>query len=127
MMSKQYPYQNIDEYIHQFPQNIQNQLTNLRNIIQSFVPKETTEIISWGMPTFYFHGNVIHFAANKNHIGLYPGADCIELFSSDLGDLLYSKGAIQFPYGIDFPVNLIKKIVEYRIDSILGQVRLEKK
>lgn len=119
-MPKQYHYQNIDEYIHQFPQNIQDQLMVLRNIIKSMVPEETKETISWGMPTFYFHGNVIHFAANKNHVGLYPGSDCIDLFAKDLGSYKYSKGTIQIPYGKEYPVDLIRRIIEYRINNNLS-------
>jgi len=113
-MAKTLPYQTIDEYILQFPLVIRNKLNALRTLIKEISP-EATEKISWGMPTFYFHGNLVHFAAHKNHIGFYPGSDCVEQFSEFLGDLKHSKGAIQFPNDKDIPKNLVEKLVLYRI------------
>lgn len=112
-------FHSVDDYINSFPKAIQEQLIKLRSIIISIVPKETKEIISWGMPTFYYQGNLVHFAAQKHHIGFYPGAACVELFREELGQLKHSKGAIQIPYGSDIPIDLIKKIVSYRIQETL--------
>ena len=80
----------IDEYISDFPANTQTILTELRQTIQKAAP-EATEKISWGMPTFYLKGNLIHFAAHKKHIGLYPGAEAIEYFTKDLQDYKFER------------------------------------
>jgi len=119
-MTNKFIYETIDEYLRQFPDNIREQLIILRNLIKSIAP-EAKEIISWGMPTFYYHGNLVHFAANKNHIGFYPGADCVELFINDLGPYKHSKGAIQFPYGIDIPSHIIREIVLYRMNTNINK------
>ena len=105
----------IDEYISDFPANTQTILTELRQTIQKAAP-EATEKISWGMPTFYLKGNLIHFAAHKKHIGLYPGAEEIEYFIKDLQDYKTSKGAIQLPLDKPLPLVLITKITEFNIE-----------
>ena len=105
----------IDEYISDFPANTQTILTELRQTIQKAAP-EATEKISWGMPTFYLKGNLIHFAAHKKHIGLYPGAEAIEYFTKDLQDYKTSKGAIQLPLDKPLPLELITKITKFNIE-----------
>ena len=108
----------IDEYISNFPANTQTILTELRQTIQKAAP-EATEKISWGMPTFYLKGNLIHFAAHKKHIGLYPGAEAIEYFIKDLQDYKTSKGAIQLPLNKPLPLELITKITKFNIERNL--------
>lgn len=71
---------NIDEYISGFSDERKIILKDLYKIIKKNVPKETVEKISYGMPTFHYNGNLIHFALYKNHLGLYPGSDAIEHF-----------------------------------------------
>ncbi len=117
-MTKKYPYKTIEEYIDQSPLIYQDKLRTIQSLIISTIP-EAKEIISWGMPTFYYYGNIIHFALNKYHIGLYPGSDCVELFKDDLGQLKYSKGTIQIPFDNDIPESLIKKIVLFRKEENL--------
>lgn len=104
----------IDEYITDFPANIQSILIELRQIIQKAAP-DATEKISWGMPTFYLKGNLIHFAAHKKHIGLYPGAEAIEFFAKDMQAYKTSKGAIQLPLDKPLPLELVTKITEFNI------------
>ena len=106
----------IDEYINNFPENIQNILTEIRTIIQEIAP-DATEKISYGIPTFYLNGNLVHFAAYKNHIGFYPGASGIENFQKEISIYKNSKGTIQFPLNEDLPIDLIKKIVAFRINE----------
>lgn len=108
----------IDEYIANFPPNTQKTLIELRQAIQKAAP-EATEKISWGMPTFYLRGNLIHFAAHKNHIGLYPGAEAIEHFIKDLQTFKTSKGAIQLPVDKSLPLKLITKITKFNIERNL--------
>ena len=104
----------IDEYIRQFPPEIKEILARLREIIKESAP-DAAEKISWQMPTFVYHGNLIHFAAHKNHIGLYPGSDVIEAFEEKLSEYKTSKGAIQFPFNKPLPDELIREIVRFRV------------
>jgi uncharacterized protein YdhG (YjbR/CyaY superfamily) len=106
----------IYEYISNFPENIQNILTEIRTIIQEIAP-DATEKISYGIPTFYLNDNLVHFAAYKNHIGFYPGASGIEKFQKEISIYKNSKGTIQFPLNEDLPIDLIKKIVAFRINE----------
>ncbi|MEL7658243.1 MAG: DUF1801 domain-containing protein, partial [Bacillota bacterium] len=81
----------IDEYIRQFPPEIQEQLQALREVIKDAAPS-ATEKISWQMPTFYLNGNLVHFAAHKNHVGFYPGASGVENFQQKISEYQSSKG-----------------------------------
>ncbi len=103
----------IDSYIAQFPPQVQEQLQRLRHIIQTAAP-EATERISYGMPTFYLQGNLVHFAAWKAHIGLYPAPDAIAKFKEELAAFSISKGSVHLAFDKTLPENLIKQIVQYR-------------
>ena len=104
----------IDEYNEQFPDEIKEKLTEIRNTIKEMAP-DAIEKISYQMPTFYYYGNLVHFAVSKNHYGFYPTASGIENFKEDLKQFKYSKGAIQFPKDAPLPIDLIKKIVQFRL------------
>ena len=109
---------NIDEYIAAQSAEVQPILMKVREIIRAVAP-DATEKISWSMPTFWKDENLIHFAAFKNHIGIYPGA--LERLSAELMERLApyktSKGAIQFPYDkVDY--NLIEDITKWRVRSV---------
>lgn len=108
-------YENIDQYISNFPEDVQVSLRKIRETINSIVP-EATEKISYGIPTIYLNGNLVHFAGYDNHIGFYPGANAIEYFSKDLINYKTSKGAIQFPLDKPIPFDLIKKITLYCVE-----------
>ncbi len=105
---------NIDEYIAQFSPEIQSVMQTVRQAIREAAP-QASEKISWQMPTFYLHGNLVHFAGNKSHLGLYPGASGVEHFLPELTEYKTSKGAIQFPYVKPMPLDLIQKIVKFRV------------
>jgi len=107
----------IDEYISMFSPEIQIRCQELRETIRSAAP-DATEKISWRMPTFYQNGNLIHFAVHKNHIGVYPGPNVIEIFKEDLNQYRYSKGAIQFSNDRPIPFDFIKRIVQFLITEI---------
>lgn len=113
MGDKEQQYSTIDEYIVQYPNDVQARLNALRQAIREEAP-EATEKISWQMPTFYLRGNLVHFAANKKHIGLYPGASGIENFKDRFGSRKYSKGAVQFPNDEPLPLELVREIVRFR-------------
>jgi uncharacterized protein YdhG (YjbR/CyaY superfamily) len=106
----------IDDYIAQFPAAVQQQLQAVREAIHREAP-EATEKISWQMPTFYLNGNLIHFAAAKAHIGIYPGAEGIETFSSEFTafGLKFSKGAVQLPLNQPLPLDLIARITRFNV------------
>lgn len=103
----------IEDYIEAFPPEIQERLRSIRAAIRAAAP-EASEKISWNMPTFFQNGNLVHFAAHKKHIGLYPGPEAIETFQDRLTAYRCSKGAIQFPHNAPLPLDLIEEIVCYR-------------
>jgi uncharacterized protein YdhG (YjbR/CyaY superfamily) len=110
----------IHTYIAGFPDDVQKQLFQLRTIIQESVP-EAREKISYAMPTFYLSKNLIHFAAYKGHIGIYPGPQAIEHFKDKLQKYKTSKGAIQFPLGKPLPKTLIQQILQFCVKQQAGK------
>jgi uncharacterized protein YdhG (YjbR/CyaY superfamily) len=104
----------IDEYIALYPPEIQKRLTQIRETIRKAAPK-SVEKISYAMPTFWQKENLIYFAAQKKHIGLYPGAEGVAAFANDLKEYKTTKGAIQLPYNKDLPLDLIAKITRFRV------------
>jgi uncharacterized protein YdhG (YjbR/CyaY superfamily) len=111
----------IEEYINNADVNHQDKLNQIYLLIKGLVPM-AEETLSWGMPTLKVKGNLVHFAEQKKHLGFYPGSSCVELFETDLNEYKHSKGAIQFPYDKELPVELIKKIVLYRLKENLGEL-----
>jgi len=109
-------YKTIDEYIMQFPSEIQIILEELRKVIQDAAP-EAVEKISYQMPTFYLHGNLVHFAAYKKHIGFYPTSSGIIAYKEKISKYKSSKGAVQFPIEMPLPYDLISEIVKFRVDE----------
>ncbi|WP_298683066.1 iron chaperone [uncultured Methanomethylovorans sp.] len=107
-------FKNTDEYISSFPVNVQNILNKLRDIIRESAP-DAEEAISYGMPTFKLNGNLVHFAAYKNHIGFYPTPSGITAFEKELFSYKQSKGAVQFPIDKPIPFDIVKQIVEFRV------------
>ena len=105
--------ESIDEYIAGFQEDIKAILQEIRTLIQKTAP-EATEKISYGMPTFYLNGNLVHFAAYKNHIGFYPTPSGLEAFKEEVSKYKHSKGAVQFPIDKPMPLELIVQIVKYR-------------
>lgn len=118
-------YQSIDEYIADFPAHIQILLTQMRTTIQEASP-EATEKISYAMPTFDLGGNLVHFAAFKNHIGFYPSSSGIAAFQDEIAGFKSSKGAVQFPIGEALPLDLVKKIVVFRTQENLMKMASKK-
>jgi uncharacterized protein YdhG (YjbR/CyaY superfamily) len=112
MVSNSKP-QNIDEYINQFPGEIQEILQTLRDTIREAAP-EAKETINYQIPTFTLHGNLVHFAAHKNHIGFYPTPSGMEAFKSELSAYEGAKGSVKFPIDQPLPLDLISQIVKFR-------------
>jgi len=115
----------IDEYIATFPKDMQKKLTKMREVIHKAAP-DATEKISYQMPTFYLNGNLIHFAAFKNHIGFYPVPSGIEAFKEELSVYVQGKGSVQFPLDKPLPISLIRKIVKFRVAENLKKSRAKK-
>lgn len=110
----------VDQYILQFPVEVQDILTKVRGTIVNAAP-DSLETIGYGMPTFKLKGkNLVHFAGYKKHIGFYPSPAGIEKFKTELESYKTSKGAIQFPLDRPIPYDLIKKITEYRVSQTQG-------
>lgn len=102
----------IDEYIERQEDVRKPYLNEVRKVIQIAIP-EAEEKISWSMPTFWKKKNIIHFAAFKKHIGLYPGPEAVEHFSDKLEGYKFNKGSIQFPFNKPLPTDLIGEIAKW--------------
>jgi len=108
---------NIDEYIEQFPEEVQKVLQKVRRTIKKEAPN-ATEAMGYGVPTFKLNGNLVNFAAFKNHIGIYPGPDAIKAFKKELAGYKTSTGTIQFPLAKPIPYDLIRDIIRYRVKEV---------
>src|SRR5688500_19727481 len=106
--------ESIDAYIAGFPPDIQKRLENIRATIKKAAP-QADEDIKYAIPTFTLNGNLVHFAAFKNHIGFYPTPTGIEAFKKELSPYKGAKGSVQFPIDQPLPLPLIRRIVEYRV------------
>ncbi|KAF5034773.1 MAG: hypothetical protein GX626_11010 [Spirochaetales bacterium] len=111
----------VDAYIMQFDDEKQRRLQSIRSLVHDLV-SDASECISWRMPTFRLAGGgpIIQIAAFKNHIGLYPEPEAIEAFKAELSGFPTSKGAIQLPLDRPLPLDLIHKIIAYRLRLLRG-------
>lgn len=102
----------VDTYIAAQPEAVQPYLAQLRKILRAALP-DAQERISWSMPTYWQGHNLIHFAASKKHIGLYPGEEAIQTFAAELSSYETSKGTIRIPYQCPLPAELIARIARW--------------
>ena len=109
----------IDKYISGFDGTLFKKLKSLVETIRKAAPG-AEETIGYGIPTFKLEGNLVHFAAFKNHIGFYPGADGISAFSDELSVFKGAKGSVQFPHDAPLPLTLVSRIVKYRVKQNLA-------
>jgi len=128
MESNKNGFATIDEYIATFPEGVQKILQEIRAVIKAAAP-DAEERISYQMPTFYLKGNLVHFAAYKNHIGFYPAPRGIEAFQQELSMYKGAKGSVQFPIDKPLPLDLISRIVKFRVAENLknAEMKLSKK
>jgi len=108
---------NIDEYIATQSEEVQEILIKIRETIRAAVP-DSVEKISWSMPTFWQGENLIHFAAFKKHIGIYPGDMTDSPFDERLSGYRRTKGAIQFPLDNPIDYGLITDITRWRVSCV---------
>lgn len=113
MKSEKIEFKNIDQYIAGFPKDVQKTLEELRATIIKAAPG-AEEVISYQMPAFKFKGNLVYFAAYKNHIGFYPTSSGIATFKKELSVYEGAKGSVKFPIDKPLPLNLITRIVKFR-------------
>ena len=104
--------QTIDEYIAAQDERVQPRLNEIRAILRKALP-EAEECISWSMPTYRKGRNIIHFAAFKKHIGVYPGGEATEKFAEELAEYDTSKGTIRLPYDRELPEDLLVRIARW--------------
>lgn len=116
----------IDEYLFTIPEEIRFKLQQIREVIHKAAPK-AVEVISYGMPAFKQNKVLVYFAANKNHIGFYPTANPIKLFSKELKNYKTSKGAIQFPLDKKIPLTLVAKITKLRVREDFALLKSKQK
>jgi uncharacterized protein YdhG (YjbR/CyaY superfamily) len=126
MKTKSAAPQNIDEYIAGFPDDIQEILQKIRVTIHKAAPA-AEETINYQMPTFTLKGNLVHFAAFKQHIGFYPTPTGIEKFQKELAVYQGAKGSVRFPLDQPIPYGLITRIVKFRVKENLARAKAKAK
>ena len=114
-------YKTIDEYVKTFPPEVRRILETMRQTIHEAAP-DAVEAISYQIPAFRLNGTLVYFAAFKDHVGFYPTASGVEEFRKDLSRYKTSKGAVQFPLDKPLPIDLIKRVVRYRVqENLMGR------
>ncbi|MFB3786772.1 MAG: iron chaperone [bacterium] len=118
MRTRQPAPKDIDEYIACHPPEVQAILEKIRAVIRDAAP-DAEEAIKYQIPTFTWHGNLVHFAAFQKHIGFYPEPTAIEHFQKELAGYKRAKGSVQFPLDQPIPYGLIRRIVKFRVQENL--------
>ncbi len=108
----------IDEYIAQYPSDVQAIMQKLRQVIRQAAP-QAEERISYGMPGFYQRGMLVWFGGHQNFIGFYPTGEGVETFKHELEGYKMTKGAVHFPLDKPLPYDLVTKIVKHRVEQTL--------
>lgn len=112
----------IDEYLYDFPEAVQHMLEHLRQAIRDAAP-EAVETINYQMPAFMLAGKLVYFAGYKNHIGFYPTPSAITAFKDELSAYKCAKGTVQFPLDQPLPLDLITRMVKFRVQENLAKVK----
>ncbi len=107
-------YETVDQYIANFPADQQAVLQEIRATIKKAAPQATGKI-GYGIPTFFLKGNLVHFAGFKNHYGFYPGPGAITRFEQEFAAYEQSKGTVRFPVDKPVPLDLIRRVTEFRV------------
>jgi len=108
--------QNVDEYLAGVPEPARSTLSKVRAAIRSAAPREATEAISYGLPTFKYQGSLVAFGSFSNHCSLFPMSLAVmAAFKNELKGFYTSKGTIRFPIDKPLPAALVKKLVKARL------------
>ena len=107
-------YNSVDDYVNSFTDEVQQILESLRQTIKAAAP-DAEEGISYNMPTYKLHGQLVYFAAWKKHIALYAAGSAAQAYANELAPYLQDKGTLQFPLNEPMPFDLVRKIVQYRV------------
>ena len=118
-------FKTVDEYLSMFPATTRRILQEVRQTIKKAAP-QAEEVISYNMPAFKLHGVLVYYAAYQKHIGFYPTPSAIKAFEKELAQYQSSKGAVQFPIDQPMPVELITKIVQFRVRENVGKEKAGK-
>ncbi|OLC31933.1 MAG: hypothetical protein AUH31_01635 [Armatimonadetes bacterium 13_1_40CM_64_14] len=113
---------NIDDYIEDFPKNIQRLLRKMRSAIRKAAP-QAQETISYRIPTFTLRGYLVHFAAFKHHVSFFPTSSPMRAFKRELSSYRVSRGTIQFPLERPLPLTLVRRIVKFRVRENLARYK----
>jgi uncharacterized protein YdhG (YjbR/CyaY superfamily) len=119
-------FEDMDDYIASFPKDVRHKLEQLRKAIKESAPG-AKEAMSYGMPTFKLEGNLVHFAAYERHIGFYPAPSAIVAFKKELSGYKQSKGAVQFPINEPLTLELVKRMVRFRVEENLAKAMEKRK
>jgi uncharacterized protein YdhG (YjbR/CyaY superfamily) len=108
----------IDKYIAEFPAETQQVLQQMRALIRASAP-EATETIGYAIPTFDLDGrHLVHFAGYEKHVGFYPTASGVEAFKEEFRAYHSARGSVRFPLASPLPVDLIRRVVEFRVQEV---------
>jgi len=115
----------VDEYISQFPADVQERLRQMRTTIRAAAP-DAEEILSYGMPAYRQEGNLVYFGAAKAHIGFYPTPLGVETFADEFAAYNGNKGSVQFPFDQPLPLDLVRRVTERRVEQNLAKAASKK-
>lgn len=112
----------VAAYFRTIPEPANTRLHAIRNLVFSILP-EAEECIKYGIPTVLWHGNLVHYAGFKKHVGFYPVPSAMEAFQEELAPYPQGKGSVQFPLNAELPLELIERMVRFRIEEQLAVSR----
>ena len=116
---------NVDEYLALFPQEIRQRMESVRQAIREAAP-QAAEVISYSMPGYKWHRLLVWFAGYQGHVGFYPGASGIMAFKEELTEYKHAKGSVQFPHNKPLPLDLIKRMVKFRVEEQEKRMQIKK-
>ena len=126
MKTEQTIHETIDEYIADFPPDVQAILKKLRATIRKAAP-DAEEAMKYRLPTFVLNGNLVHFGAFKKHIGFYATPTGNEKFRKELSVYEGAKGSVQFPLDKPIPYDLVSRMVKFRVQENLEKAAAKRK
>lgn len=118
--------ESVDQYLSWFSGEIRERLELIRETLKTAIP-DAKEVISYHMPAFKTSEVLVYYAAAKNHLGYYPTNSGVEEFKKELTPYVTSKGAIQFPYDRELPLELISQIAQFRAEEAKFRMKNKKK